>query len=842
MIDDILGATAPAGQQIADPINGCGIFSTGRWRTEALPYLEGIGPLLPGNSLKRPTVGKKWQEHPGFAVEQLQGMSALRFRCICWHIGADPDHVAVDIDGPSVIAALQARGCDPLTADTWRIQRSSTTDRLKVVFRVTPEQRAELEGLGKTTRIEGEELALFARHGLQVVVLGDHFLKDGLTHDDQYTWANTHPADAQRLPRAWLEALRALLGRDQPAAAPKAATTWSPPPGGAASDTAKALDALAFIPVAELSYNEWLRGGMALHSIGDPSLLGAWDSWSSGDPNRYKPGECEAKWAGFSPNGVGLGTLIEIAKRYGYQPPGRASVPREPCPQDGNTETAGATGEIDPDDLSDAAADRAAMAAEISSFRDLLNEPFSLQTIFPPGLAQCVTAAAAADGVPAVGYILPILAGVASVVGTRVRVTPNLDKAKSWSEPFVIYGANLAPPGAMKTPTSAPTIERPLIHWQIDLHKAHKAATDRWKAGLQHAEDRDKDERTGGCYVAEYLAVNPEPIGRELLVQDATIERIECFLQNPATFGIVAFNDELAGWFSAMCRNSGAGQTDRPKWLTFWTGGAVKVDRMGREQVLAMRCAVSVFGNLQPDRMAALRAADAKACDGIADGDGLWSRFLVVALPEQRWRFNAAGHDLTAVMENLYREAIDAKIPPLLDPEKKPFHPLAFAATAWPVMERFLHGLGDEGQTGTTERRQFLSKLRGYALRLAGLLHVIDRASRELPILGEINLATTEAACRLVAFFLLQHEQIHAGMAQDNAAALVKQLLSRGRAWRQEHGDTPVPLAQIRDWALPSRGATAKVRKAWLRQVVAELPNTGEVVVTGRSIAWKPPI
>lgn len=75
-------------------------------------------------------------------------------------------------------------------------------------------------------------------------------------------------------------------------------------------------DILSHIP-ADLPYFEWVAIGMALHSEGYP--LSIWEEWSK-KGSSYKPNECARKWQGFTCNkGVSLGTLIFIAKQYGYR-------------------------------------------------------------------------------------------------------------------------------------------------------------------------------------------------------------------------------------------------------------------------------------------------------------------------------------------------------------------------------------------------------------------------------------------------------------------------------------------------------------------------------------------
>ena len=218
---------------------GSGRFepATADWRGD-LPKLAGIGPLLPGAADKRPIVGDRWPDHPGQSIAQLRIASA---ECICWHIGADATHVAVDIDGGKAAAFCQLHGCDPYTADTWRIIRTGNTERLKLVFTVTPEQKAALAAGAKTVKFEGQELAVFAKTGTQIVVLGNHYTKEsGFTeNDDQYAWAGRNPADAQPLPREWFALLSGVFCGDRPLKPPtlRAVTASSPRKAGAYSSS-----------------------------------------------------------------------------------------------------------------------------------------------------------------------------------------------------------------------------------------------------------------------------------------------------------------------------------------------------------------------------------------------------------------------------------------------------------------------------------------------------------------------------------------------------------------------------------------------------------------------------
>ncbi|MCD8107279.1 MAG: AAA family ATPase [Oscillospiraceae bacterium] len=79
----------------------------------------------------------------------------------------------------------------------------------------------------------------------------------------------------------------------------------------------KILEALESIPVADLTYTEWVNVGMALKAEGYDCSV--WDNWSKQD-SRYHQGECERKWRTFQGNGVKGGTIVQMAKERGWKP------------------------------------------------------------------------------------------------------------------------------------------------------------------------------------------------------------------------------------------------------------------------------------------------------------------------------------------------------------------------------------------------------------------------------------------------------------------------------------------------------------------------------------------
>jgi hypothetical protein len=90
-----------------------------------------------------------------------------------------------------------------------------------------------------------------------------------------------------------------------------------------APDWAEVARALRAIP-ANCSMDEWVRVGMALHHASNGSLQGLdlWDKWSSFGGEKYNGrAETEYSWSRWQirEDGVGLGSLFDLAFRHGYK-------------------------------------------------------------------------------------------------------------------------------------------------------------------------------------------------------------------------------------------------------------------------------------------------------------------------------------------------------------------------------------------------------------------------------------------------------------------------------------------------------------------------------------------
>ena len=816
-----------------------------------------IGPLLPGAPDKRPLVGNDWEAHAGVGISELQAAAP---ECICWHVGAAPGYIAIDIDGPRAAAFCQQHSCEPYTADTWRIVRTGNTDRLKLVYTVTTEQKAVLVSGAKTVKVgagdgglddKGEELAVFAKPGTQIVVLGNHYTKEsGFTeNDDQYAWAGRAPADAQPLPPEWFALLTGVFCGERPLRPKTRRSVSDSLTRGArsysgASGTWRNSSQRQPCPMCGRDHS----GACSIHQDNDSVWCCHGETKSAPDcsnKGEIVTGRDARTWAYVRTedhDSFGERSLFVLHKPKPKPDPPTPPLNGEPfIPSD---EPAGqaANQQIEPDEEGDEI-ERQELAVEIRNYRDVAAaaELASIELAFPPGLASFINTYAKEQMLKPCGFLLPILCSVTSVIGNRARVA--MTPTHSWKESCVLWGANIATASSGKSPTSSPTTLQAFKPWQAQERKNHADALSDWKHRRAQVERDVKSAASetggaGGDLMAQFLAENPQPELRHLLVSDATFERIEMILSNGSNPGLLAVHDELAGWFSQLCR--APNRSDRAKWLSLYPGEQLITDRVGRDSIFVPNPAVSLFGSLQPARLEGLWKADAEANEGMADADGLWSRFLMFDLGEWAYEYQDSTVLIAPVISNLYKQvdAAASKLP-IGDDGEPIIITVAEDAKATMIQwvrqaESFKFAASDPSD------RQYWGKQRGATLRIALAIHAIRQASAGLSLNTPISEEVIRAAIIFTALFARERDKV-LGPVRTGAGGAIKRLIDKGREWRQQNGSRPVPQSQIRAWCLPARRAPAAEVRTWLLGVVAETPDCGQVIRKGKAVEWLPP-
>ncbi|PKO27431.1 MAG: hypothetical protein CVU36_20425 [Betaproteobacteria bacterium HGW-Betaproteobacteria-9] len=93
--------------------------------------------------------------------------------------------------------------------------------------------------------------------------------------------------------------------------------------------------ALAHVP-ANLQRDEWARVAMAIKSeYPDGTGFDLFEQWSASDPDRYNPKDVKATWRSVKAGGgVGIATLLHLAKQHGFTLPKGMQAPEPPSAEE----------------------------------------------------------------------------------------------------------------------------------------------------------------------------------------------------------------------------------------------------------------------------------------------------------------------------------------------------------------------------------------------------------------------------------------------------------------------------------------------------------------------------
>jgi predicted P-loop ATPase len=296
---------------------------------QQLSQLPSEWALVAVGNDKRP-YQPEWQKHP-ISRDDLTA-EILAGRAVAIGVIAGPQSgglLFVDHDGLGASEVLENIGA-PLRdlPKSWAVT-SGRDARVQIIYQVPEPFWATIKTTKLRSSIKGEQLEL-RWSGCQSVVAGAHPITGA------YRWLTGRaPGD---LPIA--EAPSLLLQQMQRHKPDPAPLLRLPE-----SDSTRARDFLNRIPAADADdYDTWVKVGMALHSVGDDSLLSDWISWSAAS-GKFEPGVCEAKWRTFNATtgGVSLGTLAHLAGHEKSRP----SPAERPTSQPQERSTAKATAKPD---------------------------------------------------------------------------------------------------------------------------------------------------------------------------------------------------------------------------------------------------------------------------------------------------------------------------------------------------------------------------------------------------------------------------------------------------------------------------------------------------------------
>jgi energy-coupling factor transporter ATP-binding protein EcfA2 len=289
---------------------------------QQLSQLPDSWALVAVGNDKRP-YQPEWQKNPISRADLTAEISAGRAVAIGVIAGPQSGGLLfVDHDGLGASEVLEQIGA-PLRdlPKSWAVT-SGRDARVQIIYQVPDPFWSTIKTTKLRSSIKGEQLEL-RWSGCQSVVAGAHPITGA------YRWLKGRGPGELPLAEA-PSLLLQQMQRHKPDPAPLLRLPDT--------DSQRARDFLSAVPAADADdYDTWVKVGMALHSVGDDSLLSDWISWSASS-GKFEPGICEAKWRTFhaAAGGVSLGTLAHLA---GHEK-GRPSPAERPAvqPQERSTQ------------------------------------------------------------------------------------------------------------------------------------------------------------------------------------------------------------------------------------------------------------------------------------------------------------------------------------------------------------------------------------------------------------------------------------------------------------------------------------------------------------------------
>ena len=371
--------------------------------------------------------------------------------------------------------------------------------------------------------------------------------------------------------------------------------------------------------------------------------------------------------------------------------------------------------------------------------------------------AEWVTTKAHGASAP-VDYVAVALLG--SVGATIANVRWPVAGA-GWSEPPLLWCAEVGPPSSSKSPSMDAAFD--LVRFAEDrmglgfeaeqkqfatTRQTSEAHLEAWKATVKTAV---KNGVPPPLMPVEAQPPNA-PVRPRIRIADATVEALGG-LAAALPRGLLLVRDELAGWLGALDKYGGSG-SDRAFAIEMYGGRSYVVDRVKNPEPLQIRhLSVGVLGGVQPEKLSI-----------IIDGpdDGLASR-LLWAWPDTMPEFTLA----RTVQDDAQAQTNFARLTDLAmgsdqfgysEPKR-----LRLTPEAENVLEQFARDMARRAHDASGLFAGTLGKARGHALRLSAVLeHLWWCGGARAAEPAGISAQAAEAAARLLdGYFIPMAERVY---------------------------------------------------------------------------------
>lgn len=427
--------------------------------------------------------------------------------------------------------------------------------------------------------------------------------------------------------------------------------------------------------------------------------------------------------------------------------------------------------------------------------------PFPTDAL-PEPLRSFVVESCKSIGCDAAFVALPLLAVCAAAIGNACRIRLK----QGWTEPSIIWAANLGDSGSKKSPAFDAAMET-VKAMQAKFFQEHRQALDNY--------EREKVEYEKGLakWRKEQGGDPPEkpqePVARRLYCADTTVEALAPILQENWR-GVLLSRDELAGWLRSFNQYKQGKGADTAHWLEMHGGRSMIVDRKsGPKKITYVPMAsVSIAGGIQPQTLK--RCLNREHFE-----DGLAARVLLAFPPRtvKQWNDVELSMELQAALGLVLQRLYDLK--PARRPDGEPSPVLIDmtpkAKLAW---IKFYNKHAAEQVDLSGDLSAAWSKLEAYAARFALITQLVRQANDEPGVGDLVDEASVAVAVELTRWFAQEAKRIYSILSESEDEEGVRQ--------RAEMIERRGGCVTVRDWQRARGLDTASEAEEELEELVQE--------------------
>jgi Protein of unknown function (DUF3987) len=409
----------------------------------------------------------------------------------------------------------------------------------------------------------------------------------------------------------------------------------------------------------------------------------------------------------------------------------------------------------DPDDAADRRlrAERKGEALESDQAGRCTMAPFPVHLLGEP-LANYVNQSAISIGCDPAFIALPLLTCLGSAIGNSRWVWLKRD----WQEPPIIWSVTVGVSGNKKSPGLRAATK---FHKDREkqLEAEHRKALKEWIAANPDEEEDDEDK----------------PVKQRVVSIDFTIERAIGIMSEAAVRALLAYRDELSGWFGGFNQyRPGRGGSDLEYWLSAHQAEKIIYDRKGGGKdgdgtsIQVEHGFLAITGGIQPKVLA-------QCLDDHSFDCGLVARFVFAAPPKRKsyWTEVETHPDTVTAVERLFERLWGLKMRKSTSGVLMPEY-VKLDGQAKAEWVRFYDRLQDEKDVRRGHLVAAWSKLEAFCARLALVLHLCRWAAGQDVDPELIDLDTMRTAVELWQWFANETERIYT-MLSDHPDLSVEQ-------------------------------------------------------------------